>query len=44
LADIDGRVESIFFLPPPDAAGGTVTLILSDKEGTYRAYIDTPKG
>jgi hypothetical protein len=44
VADVKGRVESIFFLPPPDAPGGTITLILSDREGTYRAYLDTPKG
>jgi hypothetical protein len=44
LANVDGRVESIFFLPPPDAPGGTITLILTDKRGTYRAFLDTPKG
>ncbi|MFL6725493.1 MAG: hypothetical protein ACJ8FS_03130 [Sphingomicrobium sp.] len=44
VADLGGRVESIFFLPPPDAPGGTITLILSGRRGTYRAYLDTPKG
>jgi hypothetical protein len=44
LADVDGRVESIFFLPVPDAPGGTITLIQSDAQGMFRTYIDTPKG
>ena len=44
VADIGGTVESIFFLPPPDAPGGTITLILTDPHGTYRAFLDTPKG
>ena len=44
VAIIDARVESIFFLPPPDAPGGTITLILSDKQGTFRTYLDTPRG
>jgi hypothetical protein len=44
VAEIAGHVESIFFLPPPDAAGGTITIILSDSQGTYRAYLDVPRG
>src|SRR5437764_1165761 len=44
VADLGGRVESIIILPPPDAAGGTIALILSGRRGTYRAYLDTPKG
>lgn len=44
VAEVQGHVESIFFLPPPDAPGGTITLVVSDREGTYRAFLDTPKG
>jgi len=44
VAQIDGEVDSIFFLPPPDAPGGTITLILHDRQGTYRVFLDTAKG
>jgi hypothetical protein len=44
VAEIDGRVGSIFFLPPPDAPGGTITLILRDKKSVYRAFVDVPRG
>jgi hypothetical protein len=42
VAEISAHVESIFFLPPPDAPGGTITLILADREGLYRVFLDTP--
>lgn len=38
------RVESVYFLPPPDAPGGTITLVLRDKDSLYRVRIDTPRG
>jgi hypothetical protein len=44
VAEISAHVESIFFLPPPDAPGGTITLILTDHQGMYRAFLDTPSG
>jgi hypothetical protein len=44
VAEVQGHVESIFFLPPPDAPGGTITIVMTDREGTYRAFLDTPKG
>jgi len=44
VAAVQGRVESIFFLPPPDAPGGTITLIIRRRGETFRAYLDTPKG
>ncbi len=44
VAVVEGRVESIFFLPPPDAAGGTITLIIRHRGETFRAYLDTPRG
>lgn len=44
VADIAGHVESIFFLPPPDALGGTITILLSDDGGLYRVFLDTPRG
>jgi hypothetical protein len=44
VAEIHGKLESIFFLPPPDAPGGTITLIMTDQQGTYRAFVDTTKG
>lgn len=37
-------IESIYFLPPPDAPGGTITLVLRDKDSLYRVRIDTPRG
>jgi len=44
VAAVQGRVESIFFLPPPDAPGGTITLIIRRHGEAFRAYLDTPKG
>lgn len=44
VAEVNAQVESMFFLPLPDARGGTITLILSDSEGVYRVFLDTQKG
>lgn len=44
VATIAGHVDSLFFLALPDAAGGTITVVVSDGQGTYRAFLDTPKG
>jgi hypothetical protein len=44
VAEISAHVESIFFLASPDTPGGTITLILSDRDGIYRAYLDTSSG
>ncbi len=43
VAEIDGSVESIFFLPPPDAPGGTITLIFRDEKAIYRLFVDVPR-
>lgn len=37
-------IEAIYFLPPPDAPGGTITLVLRDNDSLYRVRIDTPRG
>lgn len=44
LANIDKIVDNIYFIPPPDASGGTITLIVNDGQNWYRAYVDTPRG
>jgi hypothetical protein len=44
VAAVEGQVESMFFLPPPDAPGGTITLIFKRHGGTFRVYLDTPSG
>lgn len=44
VAKVDGRIESMSFLPLPDAPGGTVTLIYSVGHDVFRAYIDTSRG
>ena len=44
LANINKNVDSIYFIPPPDASGGTITLIVTDGQNRYRAYVDTPRG
>jgi hypothetical protein len=44
VADIDAKVEIIFFMPPPDAPGGTITLILRNRGALYRAFVDVSRG
>jgi hypothetical protein len=44
VADLHAAVDSLFFLPPPDAPGGSITLMLNDHGTTYRAFIDVPRG
>lgn len=44
VAEVSGAIRSLFFLPPPDAPGGTITLIFEDGGGLYRAYLDVPRG
>lgn len=44
LANINKDVDSVYFIPPPDASGGTITLIVTDGRNRYRAYVDTPRG
>jgi hypothetical protein len=44
VAEISGHIEGISFLASPDSPGGTITLILADDQGMYRAFLDTPAG
>ncbi|MES2096314.1 MAG: hypothetical protein V4459_06110 [Pseudomonadota bacterium] len=44
VAETLPAIKTIFFLPPPDADGGTITLIMEDRGELYRAFIDVSHG
>lgn len=41
LAEIGDRVVGLSFIQPPDAGGGTVTVLTADGGNVYRFYIDS---
>jgi len=44
VAEIAWKVDSLFFIPPPDAPGGSITLVLEDHGNLYRVFLDVPRG
>jgi hypothetical protein len=44
VAEIAWKVDSLFFMPPPDAPGGSITLVLEDDGNLYRVFLDVPRG